>query len=1515
MGASQVLRADVLLVAHVMSSVDPQTSRPFDDHGAAYWLHKAAEVVRTSPYPQFSQCRAVYMFAFEGLFRLSAFRAAVDVLQMLLDHLERKYGPNQPDSAPVWTRIAMVQSRRGKALEALEATRGAIRVLRKTARAGDIALPSSLSSAGMICSQLKQYKEAAEYFSEAREHIRLSQSDAVRGLARMDLKIGETFRRARDLESAETAFQSAYRILVDHLGAGHPATRLALSRLQYVQRLMQEDDSDDSGGTTSSGDGSSSEDGSESDESEADGSGSSSWESGSSDDSGSASTASPRGRDELDSEFMRALGQQDEPEKTSSGADDGPLRFQNGRPVTGGVSDLAAAFERVGQASAATSGRGGRSRAVDDEFDDAEEDSEGLSDMEDEGGWGTGPSPGQRSRGGGGGLGEIEDLEGGGLADASWEGGGFGPGGMDDDGGPLTGGGGGGFGPGGMDDDGPMNSFGSEHRGSVRGGGNRGTGSAGPESVREGSGRRRVPRFSSSSSTEGKEGAEEGGMGWGFDRGGGLGSDMGGFGSVRSETSGVGGGGNGGNGGGTGGGMGFGLDDAFGGMGDEGSAFGGGMGGFDDEDDAQSRGASESALRVSAKVRFAEDVESPSATAGDAVFTPHTRALDADIAHSAFEAATADGIGDVFGDDDQDQDQDQGVYVEGASRTPARFSRGHFSGTPGGAIALESIPMDSEGLTEFPNLAIMDEDEILGWSLRFDTPAEALGALKHVAEELSVSIENLADLATKRRRKAGETDDDVEDGAQEIASRMRENLALAIDSLSHQASATSSDVVRMRNVLFQVVSRIRGDLRFALEAAEITQEDIAALETLEAEADTESPQFGRRPSMAIRKGTQRSKSIRLLMTSSLLEPPPEESRPRGTSTASAGGGLPSSSPVAEEAQPSAIPLGPLVPLGDMDGALPQPGLVRAEDNPTNRRMKAVMLSEQDLAKVFSTKLFALGFCRRMASRKQFAKIRSKMAFLGGLAHFAIQRRRRKRAARVFTLGLLRRAMAVREIGRRVQRTFLVGVFAMHARWRRERQLKTKVFALGFSLMAQRVKHLRLCRTLLFASAAFVTIHRTNGRPTGYKPVKPPKKKVLTSNGMKQIHWDTLKDVKGTVWEDTRRMRNDRKVLKELFPDLKEVFTPKKVDRSSAAASEQKKPKVELINFVEDSKFKRALGIATGGFRRFGFDNLANAITDMDVAAFPAGLDDVEKLLMALVPDAMFARAREFTLEQVPRMDAPEQFVFAMKDVPLYRERLESMKLQQGLVESCHEVQADLELFEGACKELLENNLLKELLVGIILPFGELLHKGTKKGGARGIKMDQLGKLAESKTAKNAKHSALYYIVQALSEKRPHLLEFPKMFELSRKAMKSSMDKPTLAINEIRRSVKTLNTALDKATKLKDDFFIERTRPAAETVTRMFEAIEKRMEGLQQLYKDCLKYMGEEEDVKFESFFTGWIKFVDIFQETLSKYQADTEKAEKERRKAEKAAEAQALKEAKAREAQAAKETKRAARSK
>lgn len=587
--------------------------------------------------------------------------------------------------------------------------------------------------------------------------------------------------------------------------------------------------------------------------------------------------------------------------------------------------------------------------------------------------------------------------------------------------------------------------------------------------------------------------------------------------------------------------------------------------------------------------------------------------------------------------------------------------------------------------------------------------------------------------------------------------------------------------------------------------------------------------------------------------------------------------------------------GDLLPEGDREQAIAQPGLARAIDNPNNRRLKAVMMNANDIFGMLRGKLLAMGLFKSLGSKRRQGRSAAKFMFLGMVAQQIRARQRRKMAAKLMVVGAGLMAVRKQTLRIRANKLMALGLPLMCWRHRIRRNRACKTFALGLLMRAARIQAQDRQVTKSFALGVFVTEHRTKGKPKGYKPEKPKKKKAGPK--MRQIHFAAIKSPEGTIWHDTKKIRNDRKAMKELFPDIKDMFMPpqkkkKKKGKKGGKGGKgdkkkKKKSKPSIVKFLDfDGKYKQALSFAANGFKKIGFKQTAEMIQDMDLEGLGGG--EGIAVLAANVPEAQhLAKANEHKPEEFDRMDMPEQFVFAIKDVPLLADRLQCMLISENFEEQEDEAIAAIKQIADACEEF-ENPELKELLLGVILPFSEILHKGTKKAGAKGIKLSGLQAIADTKTAKDTKKTALRYIVEALARKRPHLLDITSKFPRTFDCKGATMDKPEMGVKAIAKSADTLNKTLEKAREKGDETFIRALGAFCEDARRRADAVQQRFDDMVSAFQKTCKYMGEveEDDQKPEKFFPQWCNFVETMKSTVGKYNADLEKAEKERKKAE-----------------------------
>jgi len=445
--------------------------------------------------------------------------------------------------------------------------------------------------------------------------------------------------------------------------------------------------------------------------------------------------------------------------------------------------------------------------------------------------------------------------------------------------------------------------------------------------------------------------------------------------------------------------------------------------------------------------------------------------------------------------------------------------------------------------------------------------------------------------------------------------------------------------------------------------------------------------------------------------------------------------------------------------------------------------------------------------------------------------------------------------------------------------------------------------------------------------------------------VKTIFWDTVKDVKDTVWAG-RAARSQAAVMKELFPDLKDLFTEKARAPAGgagsgggggdAAAATPAVAKVKAVEFMNELDSKRAynMGISLSKFKRVegggagargiggprlpgggapgvcrgpgrggvggGGGGVRAAVVDMDLSAL-GGLEGVEVLLTWRPVKAevdrgkeeeaklVAARAAAGTGTQVPDLGFLERYVVELGKVAKLEDRLRCMKLRETFMEAVRVEERSVALLDAACREITDNGRLRSFLVDVVLPVGNELNKGTRSAGARGVTIGGLMKLAQTRTADNSM-TVLFYIVSKLSAANPALLELVTEFRHVRDAQRLEFSNLDAAAADLRKNLKTLTDALDAATKAADAPFLDAMAAFVADAARSLEGHLARYAIAKEAFGRVLRYLAADAAATPNVLFKEWWAFIDVFTATINQFRAARERdAKRARAEADKAA--------------------------
>ena len=624
--------------------------------------------------------------------------------------------------------------------------------------------------------------------------------------------------------------------------------------------------------------------------------------------------------------------------------------------------------------------------------------------------------------------------------------------------------------------------------------------------------------------------------------------------------------------------------------------------------------------------------------------------------------------------------------------------------------------------------------------------------------------------------------------------------------------------------------------------------------------------------------------------------------------------------------------------GGADGGLVQPGLVRIEDNPTRRRMKSVFLSADEILAALQTRLRAVGLARAFGTAKRMARVAAKCLALSSGPHIIKRRNAGRRAALAFMLGAQIVAARARARALMAARVLVVGMAVQSINVRNASRRRTLLLVAGNLAMSVRSRDLARRATVLFAAGLVPMWFRTQGAPAGFTyGVKVTRKPAPKGPRVRGIHWETLTETRGTVWGRRGPAKNPQLNLKELFPDLKSLFTEKErvVTKKGGAAGADGAPaaveKPKEISFVS-KETSQMLGIAISKFKSVpGFNEgtpparfrvVREALDNLDETKLMGqeGLD----IIAAMTPrvkasdkedkiKAEFEKpeaSEKYSEEDRGRLGLCENYVWEIKQVKLLNARVQCMRMASIVKENTELVERDLKVFVAATAEILKSTKLVEFLVDVVRPFGNELNRAGGKKDAAGIRIMGLVKLGATKTADNSMTS-LYYIVSVLHKTRPHLLDLCHEFQSCKASARLSMQGITDNFKSVKDSSIVASAAVKEAEKANDVLFLERMGPMAAKIAADVAVLENNIEGLKKALIASVEYLGEryvgegkdkkERDMtKPELFFAEWFGFIDILSKTYQEFRE--KEAKKLKKEKEEAAKVKAAEEKAARDA-------------
>ncbi|CAO3564056.1 unnamed protein product [Mortierella alpina] len=395
---------------------------------------------------------------------------------------------------------------------------------------------------------------------------------------------------------------------------------------------------------------------------------------------------------------------------------------------------------------------------------------------------------------------------------------------------------------------------------------------------------------------------------------------------------------------------------------------------------------------------------------------------------------------------------------------------------------------------------------------------------------------------------------------------------------------------------------------------------------------------------------------------------------------------------------------------------------------------------------------------------------------------------------------------------------------------------------------------------------------------GFMLTNKKKEAAIAGVKLKTLQWDKLNymAVGNTVWgaggvdeSALQRALGDSGI----FGSMEELFVAKVTEYREPRASKKNR---EIL--ILEQRRAHQMDIMLGGMKHTNTE-IRHAILRMD--------DEFMTLvqltnLLKYVPEAeetgKLLEYKDASDDVKAQLGRAEAFFVEILKIDRYPQRLEGLKFKvtfHSLLEGINEAIAAVSL---ASKTLKDAKHFKELL-NLILMLGNYMNGGGHNGGAFGFKIASINKLVDTKASNTPNMTLLHFLTNITESTLPELLSYQTEISPCGDACRVSLPELQSDYNHIKSKLKEIKVELqthypDGYKFSPDDRFYEVMQPFIESAEREFAKTEIAMKEMDVLYKDCVKFYGEEPAIMRPDEFFGIFK---TFSSSFEKAREDNRK--------------------------------------
>lgn len=388
--------------------------------------------------------------------------------------------------------------------------------------------------------------------------------------------------------------------------------------------------------------------------------------------------------------------------------------------------------------------------------------------------------------------------------------------------------------------------------------------------------------------------------------------------------------------------------------------------------------------------------------------------------------------------------------------------------------------------------------------------------------------------------------------------------------------------------------------------------------------------------------------------------------------------------------------------------------------------------------------------------------------------------------------------------------------------------------------------------------------------------------------MRQFHWSDIKrhQVKKTIFITNSLIEKCGDVDIE-EKELERLFTTK--TKESKRKLDRVKPQVQEVFQLLDGRRSHNFAIILRNVR-IPHEDLANAILNMDETLLTSSR--IEALLKIMPTQEEINLVSAFDGD-VSRLAEPEQFILAVKDIPLLEQRLTAWNFRNKFSRLVASVKPDLDNLMRAAEQVQKSSSFHKLL-SIILAIGNYLNSSRR--AAWGFKITSLNKLVDVRSSAK-RTNLLQYLVQLVKTKYPHVLALFNELEDVPSAARIDMQSVQLDIGELKRGLHQVERCIGMIRRhdgdknmAAHDRFEEVMSPFISNAAHQVEAIDRLMKEIAENLETVANMFGEDVDQlqqKPELFFQQLALFMRTFSQTELRLEEQIQQQQKRKRLREK----------------------------